>query len=255
MRRGGDVSVIKPQSAHWHAIIVRVALVLLGAILTACARAPVAPPGETPISLPSECMAPAGPVDGQLLAIDPNRSELRLFVYRGGQLARLGHNHIIASRDLRGYAIVTKPLAGSRFVLCVPVERLVVDDPKLRAEAGSDFATEVSESAVAGTRRNMLSETQLDGVHYPFIIVLGHVVNQAPPQVTLEVTLRVRGAVYTTRVATRFEQRGQGVSASGDLQLRQTALGIQPYTAVFGALVVRDEITAQFRVSAIAVRR
>lgn len=225
-------------------------LVLPGLLLVACVgvkRAPPAPPG-----LPSQCIAPATRGTERVFDLDRTHSTLHILTYRGGKLAHLGHNHLIAARDLWGYGVLAKTLDASRFALCVPVQALVVDDPQLRAAAGEAFAEEVTESAVAGTRRNMLSERQLDGEHYPYIVVLGHIVGDEAPQVSMELELRVRDKVHTIPAAATFERSGGSVHINGNAQVKQTDLGIQPYTVLFGALTVRDEIDIQFDVRATA---
>ena len=81
--------------------------------------------------------------------LDRSHSTLRILTYRGGKLAHLGHNHLIASRDLWGYGALAKTLDASRFALCVPVHSLIIDDPQLRAAAGEAFTEEVNDSDIA----------------------------------------------------------------------------------------------------------
>lgn len=231
------------------------AILVFGLVLGACVGVRKAPPPEAPVALPSECVPPTTGTDGTLLKLDRDESELRILAYRGGRLAHLGHNHVIASRDLWGYAVLGETLDRSRFALCVPVGSLIVDDPQLRAAAGEAFASEVSENAISATRRNMLSETQLDGARYFFILVLGQIVTGTPPQVTMALELHVREAVYTVPVSVRFERLPGSVLASGHLEIKQTSLGINPYSALFGALTVRDELAIQFRVRATSTVR
>lgn len=225
-------------------------LVLLGLVVGGCVRVREAAPPEAPAALPAECAPPTGQSDGTLLRIDRDDSQLRILAYRAGQLAHLGHNHVIASRELSGYAVLAKTLTGSRFVLCIPVNSLTVDDPQLRAATGEEFASEVSETAIAGTRRNMLKETQLDGTRYPFIVVLGHIADGTPPQLTMALELRVRAATHTVPAVVHFERSGGNVLVSGSLEIKQTDLGIQPYSALFGALLVRDELAIRFQIRA-----
>lgn len=237
-----------------HTLVLGAAIVL-GFALGACVGVRKAPPPEAPVAVPAECVPPETGTEGTLLKLDRDESELRILTYRGGRLAHLGHNHVIASRDLWGYAVLGQRLQGSRFALCVPVDSLIVDDLQLRASAGEEFASEVSEATVSSTRRNMLSETQLDGARHPFILVLGRIVAGTSPQVTMAVAVHVREAVYTVPVSVRFEHLPGGVLASGHLDIKQTSLGIQPYSALFGALTVRDELTIQFRVRAMSTVR
>jgi hypothetical protein len=197
-------------------------------------------------------MAPSARSGERLLTIDRSNSTLRILTYRGGKLAHLGHNHLIASRDLWGYGLLAKTLTASRFAVCVPVQTLIVDDPEMRAAAGKAFAEEVTDSAAAGTRRNMLSERQLDGECYPYIIVLGRIVGGGAPQISMDIELHVRNKVHTIPITARFEQSARSVIVSGNVEVKQTDLGIQPYTALFGALTVRDEVDIQFDVRATA---
>ena len=73
-------------------------------------------------------------------------------VRRAGSLARLGHDHVVASHDVNGYVA---PQEG-RADLYVPLARLAVDEAALRAEAG--FDTQPTESDIGGTRANMLEK-------------------------------------------------------------------------------------------------
>ncbi len=71
----------------------------------------------------------------------------------------------------------------------------------------------------------------------------------------MAVELRVREGVYTVPVSARFERSARGVLARGNLEIKQTSLGIQPCSALFGALTVRDELVIQFRVRAMSTAR
>lgn len=232
-----------------------VVLGLLVLLLAACVGVKQAPPTTAPPGLPSQCIAPASHSGERLFNLDRSQSTLRILTYSGGKLAHLGHNHLIASRDLWGYGVLAKTLDVSRFALCVPVHTLIVDDPQLRAAAGEAFAEKVTDSAAAGTRRNMLSDRQLDGEHYPYIVVLGRIVGEQAPQVSMELELHVRNKVHAVPVTARFEQSARSVIVSGSVQVKQTDLGIQPYTVLFGALTVRDEVDIQFDVLATAAGR
>ena len=230
------------------------ALGLATLLLAACVGVKQAPPAAPP-GLPSQCIAPAAPGAEHVFTLDRSKSTLHILTYRAGKLAHLGHNHVIASRDLWGYGVLTKTLNASYFALCVPLQTLIVDDSKLRAAAGDAFSEKVDKSDIARTRRNMLSERQLDSERYPYIIVLGRIVGGGSAQVSMELELHVRGKVRTVPITASFEHSARSVIVSGSVQVKQTDLGIQPYTVLFGALTVRDEIDIQFDVWATASGR
>ena len=123
---------------------------------------------------------------GKTYRVDENQSELRILVFRAGPLARLGHNHVVVNRAIRG-SVNLADAAGapdgagtSAFSLIVPVAGFVVDDAQARREEGSDFSAEVPDDARTGTLHNMLSTAVLDADEFPAITING--VNVAAPQ-------------------------------------------------------------------------
>ncbi len=99
--------------------------------------------------------------------IDAMQSMIQVYAYRAGSLSRMGHDHVIASRGVGGFALTTRTPDGRGVVvqadLFMSLYSMMVDDEGLRAEAG--FDTEVSERARVGTRANML--VSLDAARYP----------------------------------------------------------------------------------------
>src|SRR6266567_9630554 len=128
------------------------AAALLALMLGACAppvreRAPAAaPPAEFPEGYYLEALAQGKPV----FRVDSRESLVVVEVRRSGSLARLGHDHVVASHEVGGYVA---PGEG-RADLYVQLERLEVDEAALRAEAG--FDTQPTQLDIDGTRANML---------------------------------------------------------------------------------------------------
>jgi len=122
--------------------------VLLG--LAACRTSPPAaeipPPAPT---LPGQPAIPAGAREYQVIA---DESLLQILVYRGGAMARLGHNHVIVSHQLAGAVFVTDDPLQTRFDVSFPVNELTIDEPAMREQAGADFPPGVPQSARDGTR-------------------------------------------------------------------------------------------------------
>jgi hypothetical protein len=82
--------------------------------LAACPR-PVQPPAPTP-SVPQPSPTPSSDIKGATIyEIDPQASELHILVYRGGTLARLGHNHVMSSKSLTGRVWLQPQFAASGF--------------------------------------------------------------------------------------------------------------------------------------------
>ncbi len=94
-----------------------------------------------------------------------------MLVYRAGPLARMGHNHVMVNRSLRGEVDLPRDVTAASFHLIVPADAFMVDDTDARREEGPDFAGDVPDDAKAGTLRNMLSPAVLDAAEFPEITV------------------------------------------------------------------------------------
>jgi len=215
------------------------------ALLAACQTTPPAPapavPGQ-PADFPDADYRDSA---GEVFRISPDESWLRLYVYRGGRLARLGHNHVVSSRRVAGLALLAKQVAASRADVYLPVASLVVDDPALRAAAGADFQTTPSEADIAGTRANMLGADLLDAANHPFILARVRGLDTSAGSASADLELVVRDSVSALQVPLQIEQEPCVLHVSSAFPLQQTALGLTPFSVLGGALRVEDGIDAQ----------
>jgi len=77
----------------------------------------------------------------------------------------------------------------------------------------------------------------------------------APPDsVRARVQSAVRGEMRTVSVPVRFHVAGGEVQAEGEFPLRQTELGLTPFSAFLGALQVQDEMQVSLRLVAHAAQ-
>jgi polyisoprenoid-binding protein YceI len=190
------------------------------------------------------------PVLGDAYEVVGSESLLTVRVYRAGALARAGHNHIVASHHLAGTVYVPKDLARASFELEVPVAELTVDEAELRAAAGADFAADVPDSAKEGTRRNMLGAAVLDAEHYPQISLRSQNLDVEGEHLMAQVEVRIRDQVRSFKTAVSYTLGANELLAEGALPLKQSELGLAPFTALLGALQVQDEMQLQFRIVA-----
>ena len=216
---------------------------LLLALLAGCAGAPVRPPAgqpPAPAQGAEEWYRAAAAAGRPVYAIDPAQSLVAVTVRRSGALARLGHDHVVASRTLQGYAAPDDQRADLHFMLA----EMSVDEPGLRAEAGLD--TTPSADAIDGTRHNMLDRV-LEAELFPQVLLHAERIDGAPGMLRLAITLH--GVTRSFDVPTMVERSAEAISASGTLQLRQTDFGIVPMSLLGGAIAVRDELDLRFRIA------
>lgn len=176
----------------------------------------------------------------QVLQVDAKRSLLVLEVRRAGALARFGHDHVVASHDVKGYAA---PGEG-RADLMIRLDGLLVDEAPLRKQAG--FNTQPTPDDIAGTRHNMLSKV-LDAERYPYALV--HIVRIGDSN-KLQVAITLHGQTRTGEVPAAIENAGKRMTVSGSMHFNQTDFGITPYSILNGALSVQDRLDLRFSIVA-----
>jgi polyisoprenoid-binding protein YceI len=178
---------------------------------------------------------------------------VHILVYRAGTLARAGHNHVVTSREVEGTIHLTPQVERSQFRIVLPVATLLVDQPDARREAGPEFAADVPQTAREGTRRNMLSPALLAGDEFPEMTLVSTRIEPAPGGALATVDARVRDRTSTLAIPLRYEQKANELLADGHVTVRQSDLGLTPFSAMLGALQVQDEITIRFRILARAI--
>jgi hypothetical protein len=233
-------------------------------LLTLLVAACTAPgPRQVTPQIPGPPPAAKVPAAGRVYRIDESRSELRILVYRSGPLAHLGHNHVMVNRSIRGAVNLAQTAGESAFSLEVPVAGFVVDDARARLEEGPDFAADVADDAKSATLHNMLSTAVLAAAEFPLITIKSAGVaagadtpsgrrQGAPFSGDLLLTIAVSVAGHESRIDVPITPRGDSerLSATGSLELRQTALGLTPYSLMLGALQVQDAMKIKFDIVA-----
>jgi hypothetical protein len=206
-------------------------------LLAACTSA-VSPPAsrQAQATVGSGQSAPAGVA---AYAVSPAESVIAITVRRAGLLARLGHDHVVASHALAGYAL---PAAG-RADVEFRADQLTVDEPELLREAG--IGTVPSPQAVEGTRTNMLAHV-LEADRFP--VVRLHAERAAPDRLRVAITLH--GVTRDVELPAVIESGPATVSARGAVALRQSDFGIVPFAVGGGLLAVQDAIEVRFRIVA-----
>lgn len=226
-------------------------LAALALMLAGCAppiRAPVPQPAPTtaqgPADFPRGDYARAAAQGQPVYRIDPARSLIAITVRRGGSLARLGHDHIIASHQAQGYIA---PEQG-RADLYVPLAELSVDEPALRAEAGLD--TQPSDADIAGTRTNMRDRV-LETQRFPFALIRVNGVEKMPAGARLDAAITLHGTTRSFQVPVRMETAAGEMSVAGSIEFKQSDFGITPLSILGGSIQVQDGLSLRFSIRAV----
>jgi polyisoprenoid-binding protein YceI len=215
------------------------------AVLGCHAPAPRAPRGAPSAAVPA---TPAA--GGREYRVSAEESLLTVLVYRGGPLAKSGHNHVIASHQLLGTISAPEDLTQTSFELRIPVTLMTVDEAQLREPLGADFPAQIPADAKEATRRNMLSDALLDGERYPGITLRSEHIAAVPGGFEVTLSIGIKDQTHSVTLPVTVERSGAVLRASGELSLRQSALGLKPFSVMLGALQVLDEIKVRVQIVA-----
>jgi hypothetical protein len=183
-------------------------------------------------------------------AIDGAASDIHWLVYKAGALARLGHNHVISVPSPRGNVVVAQDPSASHFEIVISVADLSIDDPKLRSGLGEDFSSVPTEKDIEGTRHNMLTDRVLNGDQFPTIRVNGAGPLGTAGAQTFKLKIELLGRTVDLTVPAKVVIAEDHVEASGQFDLNHADLGMQPFTALMGALSVGEKMSFTYRVIA-----
>jgi len=222
-------------------------LLLFALLLIACQAEP-RPNLETSATRGLSDATVEWPVGARQFVVDKASSELRIVVHPDGPLARLGHSHVIGGPVISGRVALVEPWQDSALRLTIDVKGLEVDRLEWRRDEG--FERDPSESAIEGTRENLLSSAVLDGASHPVIEIESLGLRGPRWQPDIDLRIRLRGQTRELTVPVALTMADDRLVAIGQLSLRQSDFGMTPFSVAGGQLAVADQILVRFRIVA-----
>lgn len=185
--------------------------------------------------------------------VSAQRSRADVIVRSEGPLQRIGHDHVITAGAIDGYVLLAEPGSGdSHADLTVDLGALTVDAADARSVFG--LSSGPSEGDIARTAANLhekVLETGLWREAHVSITLLERLGDTA----RCEVTVHLRGKRHSFPVFVQLDHDNARLRARGVFDLRQTDLGLEPFSVLAGALSVRDRIEIAFRIEADRIRQ
>jgi len=192
----------------------------------------------------------SSPVAVTHYTIDARRSQVLVLVYRDGPMGHLGHNHVIAVRELSGSVVMPQDQMQSAFQLEFPVESMSIDEPQLRAQEGAEFESTLDEAAIAGTRDHMLGTALLDSKQYPRIHLQSEQIRGGADGLIARTRILVRDTTALVEIPLTLQHTDEEIIVSGQFDLTHTQLGLTPYSVALGALRVAERMHVRYRLIA-----
>ncbi len=189
-----------------------------------------------------------GAAGGNVCTLNPKTSSIRIYAFRAGQAARLGHNHVLSAPQFTGFVYL--PSSGpssARFDLEFRLDQLEVDNPEYRTALGSTFSSILKPDAIADTRDHMLGEDNLQANQFPFVRIHSLQITGEAPKFAVKVQLEMHGQQREIWVPISVDGLPNYLSVSGSFVLRQTDFGVKPYSALGGLIAVEDEVVIEFK--------
>ncbi|HXX85190.1 MAG TPA: YceI family protein [Casimicrobiaceae bacterium] len=189
---------------------------------------------------------------GQVFRLEPTNSAVRVYVFRAGQAAKLGHNHVIAAPQFLGFMYLPQSgPADGRFDLEFRLDQLEVDNLAYRGGLGKAFASVPSPEMIAATREHMLSEDNMQADRFPLVRVHSLQIAGDWPKFAAKVQVMMHGQSREAWVPLTVEGPPDHLSVTGAMVLRQSDFGVKPYSVLGGLIAVQDEVVVEFKLAGV----
>jgi hypothetical protein len=202
-------------------------------------------PQQRPANFPTAVYTNPDP-QSSLYKLDSASSIVRIKVTKGGAMAKFGHDHIVASRDVQGYLLLGED-NSCRADFYTSLNQLIVDDPILRDEA--KLLTTPSEKDIVGTKTNML--VSLEASDFPFVQLQSLDCTGAMDGQPVAASIGLHGVIQEQRLTMTVTQtNANNMLISGRFEILQTDFGIEPFSVFNGLLKVEDRLEITYQITA-----
>jgi hypothetical protein len=87
----------------------------------------------------------------------------------------------------------------------------------------------------------------LNAVQYPVITVKSMAITSTQGALSAALTINIAGHESIVQAPFTLDSDAQRLTAAGSLELKQTAIGLTPYSLMLGALQVQDAMRLKFK--------
>jgi len=173
--------------------------------------------------------------------INTAKSLLTVHVNKGGVLAFIGHQHIVASHDLTGWV----DQENNQGFFSFDITKLTIDESVLlKAKKLPDV---LKESDKAATKQNMLK--MLDIKNYPDVRVQVTKFDSAKSTIHAKIVLNNHMVERDLIVKVTRSAKDKITNISGETSLKLSDFAVEPFSALAGLLSVGDALTIEWNLA------
>jgi len=154
---------------------------------------------------------------------------------------------VVAAGEPEGFLVLEMSGKGSRADLRFAVRSLVIDEDAARSRYGLDTSPDAK--AIEGTRANLLQHV-LQPETWPWMAIALRDFRHEDVHYSAEVTIEVNGRQSVERLPFRLQRADGHVTVETDFSLRQTDLGLPPFSTLGGGLQVADTMEVHVHIEA-----
>ena len=179
--------------------------------------------------------------------VDSQRSQVLVKVRRGGLMAKLGHDHIVSSRQLRGFILMDEVNQRCEADFYTPLQLLEVDNSELRKQA--QMQTTPSAKDIAGTKINMLKSLEVE--QFPMVKLRSADCSSAFTNNVVTVEIQLHGVTKERQIALDWYRDRTGfITLQTEFSLLQTDFDITPFAIMNGLIAVEDRLEIDVELTA-----
>ncbi|MGH9121115.1 MAG: YceI family protein [Acidimicrobiales bacterium] len=178
------------------------------------------------------------PIQSGTHAIGPNNGTLTLKTYKEGAGGALGHNLVLQASRWSGTANIDSANPSASSVT------LNVEPGSLEVMEGSGGMKPLSDKDRNDIKKNIF-EKVLNTSRHPQITFQSTSVSGYDPQYSVQGNLTIMGSTQPVTVAI---SAGSDGTVTGDATVVQSRHGIKPFSAMLGALKVKDAVDMHIEV-------
>ena len=179
--------------------------------------------------------------------VDSLQSDVMITVRRGGLMAKLGHDHIVSSRQLQVFILMDQDNQSCQADFYIRVHLMEVDNPQLRAQA--QMQTTPSDKDIVGTRINMLKS--INAKQFPFVQLRSADCSEIFTNSSVAIEIQLHGVTRNQQIDFNWHRDKAGVlTAQSTFSLLQTDFNIAPFSIMNGLIKVEDKLEIDVQLTA-----